>query len=179
MPSLEIKEPVLTIDRLGGDIVFDAQRLQDLLIDTIHSKYRKKAIQKINKNKKNHNTIVDEYDYKEDEIGRVYSELQQLPKEYRNYLLGDDCIEIDFQNCHYQLISQIADKYNVKNDNINYYIQNREECLKKIHEDRNIAKQMYLIAQYGGDMKKIDNKNINGVVEEIKTILVIMNADEN
>jgi hypothetical protein len=34
MPSLEIKEPVLTIDRLGGDIVFDAQRLQDLLIDT-------------------------------------------------------------------------------------------------------------------------------------------------
>jgi hypothetical protein len=77
------------------------------------------------------------------------------------------------------LIYQIGKKYNVKVDNIDYYIKNREECLKKINEDRNSAKQMYLIAQYGGDMKKIDNKNINGVVEEIKTILVIMNADEN
>ena len=179
MPSLEIKEPVLTIDRLHGDIVFDAQRLQDLLIDTSIPSIGKKAIQKINKDKKNHNTIVDEYEYKEDDIGRVYSKLQQLPKEYRNYLLGDDCIEIDFQNCHYQLIYQIGKKYNVNVDNIDYYIKNREECLKNIHEYRNIAKQMYLIAQYGGDMKKNDNKNINGVVEEIKTILVIMHADEN
>ena len=179
MPSLEIKEPVLTIDRLHGDIVFDAQRLQDLLIDTSIPSIGKKAIQKINKDKKNHNTIVDEYEYKEDDIGRVYSKLQQLPKEYRNYLLGDDCIEIDFQNCHYQLIYQIGKKYNVNVDNIDYYIKNREECLKNMHEYRNIAKQMYLIAQYGGDMKKNDNKNINGVVEEIKTILVIMHADEN
>jgi hypothetical protein len=179
MPSLEIKEPVLTIDRLHGDIVFDAQRLQDLLIDTSIPSIGKKAIQKINKDKKNHNTIVDEYEYKEDDIGRVYSKLQQLPKEYRNYLLGDDCIEIDFQNCHYQLIYQIGKKYNVNVDNIDYYIKNREECLKNIDEYRNTAKQMYLIAQYGGNIKGIDNKNINGVVEEIKTILVIMHADEN
>lgn len=179
MPSLEIKEPVLTIKKLSGDIIFEAQRLQDLLIDTTIPSIGKKAIQKINKDKKNHNTIVDDYEYKEEKIGRVYSKLQQLPKEYRNYLFGDDCMEIDFQNCHYTLISQIADKYKVKNDNINYYIENREECLKSIHEDRNVAKQMYLIAQYGGDMKGIDNKNINGVVEEIKTILVMMNADEN
>jgi hypothetical protein len=178
MPSLEIKDPVLTIDRLGGDIVFDAQRLQELLNDTTIPSIGKRAIQKINKNKKNHNTYVDKYDYKEGEIGRVYSEFQQLPKEYRNYLLGDDCIEIDFENCHYVLISQIADKYNVKNDDINCYIQNREECLKSIHTDRNCAKQIYLKAQYGGKIEEVCNDNINGIVEEIKNIITMLNADE-
>jgi hypothetical protein len=178
MPSLEIKEPVLTIDRLGGDIVFDAQRLQELLIDTSIPSLGKRAIQKINKNKKNHNTYVDKYDYKEGEIGRVYSEFQQLPKEYRNYLLGDDCIEIDFQNCHYVLISQIADKYGVKYYNIKYYIENREECLKSIHTDRNIAKEIYLKAQYGGKIEEVCNDNINGIVEEIKNIITMLNADE-
>ena len=141
MPSLVIKEPVLNVDKLGRDIIFDAHRLQDLLNDASIPSIAKKAIQKFNKNTKNHNTYVDKYEYKEGEIGRVYSELHQVPKEYRNYLFGDDCFEIDFENCHYVLISQIANNYNVKNDNINYYIQNRDECLKKLHEDINFAKK--------------------------------------
>ena len=178
MPSLEIKEPVKSVEKLENDIIFDAQRLQDLLNDTTIPSIPKKAIQKINKNKKNHNTYVDKYDYKEGEIGRVYSDFQQVPKEYRNYLLGDDCIEIDFQNCHYQLISQIADKYGVKNEKINYYIENREECLKNISSDRNFAKQMYLRAQYGGKNDNLKNENIDGIIEEMKNVITMMNADE-
>jgi len=178
MPSLEIKKPKFTANGLNIDMIFDAQRLQDLLNDTTIPTIPRKAIQKINKNKKNHNTYVDKYDYKEGEIGRVYSEFQQVPKEYRNYLLGDDCIEIDFQNCHYTLMSQIGEKYGVKIDNINDYIENREECLNSVHQDRNVAKQLYLKAQYGGEMEGIDNDNIKGIVKEISSILVMMKGDE-
>ena len=178
MPSLEIKEPVKSVEKLENDIIFDAQRLQDLLNDTTIPSIPRKAIQKINKNKKNHNTYVDKYDYKDGEIGRVYSDFQQVPKEYRNYLLGDDCIEIDFQNCHYQLISQIADKYGVKNEKINYYIENREECLKNISSDRNFAKEFYLRAQYGGKNDNLKNENIDGIIEEMKNVITMMNADE-
>lgn len=178
MPSLEIKEPVKSVEKLENDIIFDAQRLQDLLNDTTIPSIPRKAIQKINKNKKNHNTYVDKYDYKDGEIGRVYSDFQQVPKEYRNYLLGDDCVEIDFQNCHYQLISQIADKYGVKNEKINYYIENREECLKNISSDRNFAKEFYLRAQYGGKNDNLKNENIDGIIEEMKNVITMMNADE-
>lgn len=178
MSNLEIKKPQFTANGLNIDVIFDAQRLQDLLNDTTIPSIPRKAIQKINKNKKNHNTYVDKYDYKEGDIGRVYSEFQQVPKEYRNYLLGDDCIEIDFQNCHYTLMSQIADKYGVKNDNINHYIENREECLNSVHQDRNVAKELYLKAQYGGEMEGVDNDNIKGIVKEISSILVMMKGDE-
>ena len=179
MATLEISTPCVKEDNLQFEVNIDANRLQDLLYDNSIPSVAKKAIQKINKNKKNHNTYLDIYEYKQDTIGRVYSELQLVPKEYRNYLLGDDCVEVDFKNCHFHLLSQVAEKYNVKNDNINYYINNRDECLNMVHQDRNTAKQLYLTAQYGGKMDGIDNDNIKGVVKECNVILTMMKADEN
>ena len=177
MATLEISTPCVKEDNLQFEVNIDANRLQDLLYDNSIPSVAKKAIQKINKNKKNHNTYLDIYEYKQDTIGRVYSELQLVPKEYRNYLLGDDCVEVDFKNCHFHLLSQVAEKYNVKNDNINYYINNRDECLNMVHQDRNTAKQLYLTAQYGGKMDGIDNDNIKGVVKECNVILTMMKAD--
>jgi hypothetical protein len=133
----------------------------------------KVVLKKFNKNKINHNTYVEKYEYikNEESIGRVYSKLQGLPKEYRNALLGENAVEIDFENSHFIILSQIADKYELKNENINYYIQNREFCLSKIHQNRKEAKDLFLKTQYGGKVEGLEALSIEcyNILSRMKT----------
>ncbi len=143
-----------TIDNYTIKCIFDADVLKQMLNDDTIAKDDRKKLKHINSVKKNHNTLADTYTWtNKEKIGRLYcNSIQGLPREYRNGLLNNTCYELDMKNAHYTFLSQIGKKYGLLTKEIDFYNENREECLGQIHPDREVSKKMYLIAEYGGDI---------------------------
>jgi hypothetical protein len=164
-----ISNPNPTFDSYTIECVFDADVLKRMLNDDTIAKDDKKKLKHINNRKTNHNTLSDVYLWtNKEKIGRLYcNSIQGLPKEYRNGLLNNTCFELDMKNAHFTFLSQIGKQYGLVTHEIDNYISNRDECLSKIHQDRNVAKELYLKAQYGGDIP-----DLKGLSNECKHILL-------
>jgi hypothetical protein len=90
-------------------------------------------------------------------MGRLFphnhSGLQAFPHDIRNPLLDKYYWDVDMENAHYVFMINIAKKYNVRSDAIEYYVVNRAECLTRVSSVRRTAKTAYLKTGYGGDVK--------------------------
>ena len=76
--------------------------------------------------------------------GRYYSNqfsLQGMFNEVRSSIIDKDCIDIDFINSNITIIIYLAEKYKLKIPNIKRYSNDRKYILKKINNDRKIAKK--------------------------------------
>ena len=60
--------------------------------------------------------------------------------EVRASIIHKDCIDIDFINSNITIIIYLAEKYKSKIPNIKKHSNDRENILKKINDDRTIAK---------------------------------------
>jgi hypothetical protein len=174
MGSLAISMP--TIDNYTIESNFDANILKVMLKDDTISHEDRKLLKNINKHKKNHNTIVDTYTWtNENKYGRMYcNSLQMLPKEFRNGLLNNSCFELDIKNCHYTILEQIGKKFNLSTKHIEYYNLNREECLERLDDNREKAKEMYLSAGYGANIEKLKD-----ISNECKNIFLRLKDEDN
>jgi hypothetical protein len=174
--TIAIAEPELSSITISS--TFDADILQRMLVDNSIPSNDKAFLKTFYKRKRSHNTVVDEYEYKRnnEQIGRIYCFTQSLKKEYRNAIIGAGCIELDIENCHYHLLSQIADRYGLRNDALKNYVENRDKCLSELHPDRTTAKELYLTAQYGGDVRQYEK--LEKITEECKAVLFCMLADK-
>lgn len=89
--------------------------------------------------------------------GRFYGtigSLETLEKECRGTLCKEYYIDIDIVNAHPVLLSQFAkQKYNKDLPETDYYVDNRDEVLNKISENRDEAKQEVIRILYGGRNK--------------------------
>jgi hypothetical protein len=142
--------------------LFDANIMEALLNQTdTFSKSDLNKLAKYKRNRKHGNQVEVVYHYSkgfEDiKIGRVYARgglgLQSFPFDIRNPLLEKYYWDIDMENCHYVILNQLAEQWNVKHEKINYYVNNRDYCLKLISDDRSVAKTVYLKVAYGGNIK--------------------------
>ena len=89
--------------------------------------------------------------------------------EVRSSIIHKDCIDIDFINSNITIIIYLAEKYKLKIPNIKKYSNDRENILKKINEDRSIAKKLILAILNGGFSEKYhDDKNINKFLKDIE-----------
>ena len=104
--------------------------------------------------------------------GRYYSDkfsLQGMFNEVRSSIIHKDCIDIDFINSNITIIIYLAEKYKLKIPNIKKYSNDRENILKKINNDRSIAKKVIIAILNGGFTEKYhDNKNINKFLKDIE-----------
>ena len=104
--------------------------------------------------------------------GRYYSDqfsLQGMYNKVRSSIIHKDCIDIDFINSNITIIIYLAKKYKLKIPNIKKYSNDRENILKKINNDRTIAKKLILAILNGGFSKKYhDDKNINKFLKDIE-----------
>jgi hypothetical protein len=95
--------------------------------------------------------------FENNKLGRLYARdgqgLQAFPFDMRNPLLERHYWDIDMENCHYNILAVLAESWNLKTENIRYYINNRNECLAKVSENRGVAKTAYLKIAYGGNIK--------------------------
>ena len=61
--------------------------------------------------------------------GRLFTttpSLASMPREIRNTLAKPTYIDVDFENCHQQLLSQYCKKNDVRCEVLDHYINNRE-----------------------------------------------------
>ena len=96
--------------------------------------------------------------------GRYYSDkfsLQGMFNEVRSSIIHKDCIDIDFINSNITII-YLAEKYKLEIPYIKKYSNDRENILKKIDNERSIAKKLIIAILNGGFSEKYhDDKNIN------------------
>ena len=82
--------------------------------------------------------------------------------EVRTSIIHKDTVDIDFVNSNITIIIYLAEKYKLKIPNIKKYSNDRENILKKINEDRKIAKILIISILNGGFSNKYhENKDIN------------------
>ena len=78
--------------------------------------------------------------------GRYYADkfsLQNMFNEVRSSIIHKDCIDIDFINSNITII-YLEEKYKLKIPNIKKCSNDREYILKKINNDRNMAKKLII-----------------------------------
>ena len=125
---------------------------------------------------------------KKSRLGRLYVKkmggLQGFPTEIRNPLLDRWNWDVDMENAHFHLVVKLArDWGNLPTTAIQYYINNRAECLESLGCSKRDAKTLYLKAMYGGqiDLYREDYEdtkaeptgnvtNIQAVKAELETI---------
>ena len=104
--------------------------------------------------------------------GRYYSDqfsLQNMYNIVRSSIIHKDSIDIDFVNSNITIIIYLSEKYKLKIPNIKKYSNDRENILKKINNDRSIAKKLILAILNGGFSQKYhDDKNINKFLKDIE-----------
>lgn len=95
--------------------------------------------------------------FEHNKLGRLYARdgqgLQAFPFDIRNPLLEKHYWDIDMENCHYNILAVLAEKWNLKTDAIRHYINNRNACLVMVSSNRGISKTAYLKIAYGGNIK--------------------------
>ena len=104
--------------------------------------------------------------------GRYYSDqfsLQGMFNEVRSNIIHKDCIDIDFINSNITIVIYLANKYKLQIPNIKKYSNYRENILKKINDNRSIAKKLIIAILNGRFSEKYhDNKNINKFLKDIE-----------
>ena len=108
--------------------------------------------------------------------GRLYGEntLQNVSREIRGFLCDGISTDIDIDNAHPVILLELCKKYNIVCPCLDYYVNNRKECLNEIMEDDNCnkiqAKKKILIST--NDFRKIKSKNsfFNKYDNEVKEI---------
>ena len=119
--------------------------------------------------------------------------LFNIRKQVRYTLANGKYADIDIENCHPSILKQICDINNIECDNLTYYVEHREECLKdvmtKYGVSRNDAKDLYIILMYFGgfdswasdhnvfDKETKDIKNFKDELTKIGEIIASKNRD--
>ena len=163
MNTTTMTESMLTPDfKIVKTELFDPNVMDVLVRDT--KSFSKNALQNLsryNRGRKHGNQVEVVYHFgrgcEELRIGRLYVRdgqgLQAFQFDMRNPLLEKHYWDVDMENCHYWLMRQLCDNIGIKNDAIAYYCDNRDECLKKVSDNRGVAKTAFLKVAYGGNIK--------------------------
>ena len=164
------------------DEYYDPDVMDAILMDT--SAFGPKYLGNLSRYKKNRvhgNKVRVQYTFgrgcEKNQLGRLYVKgglgLQSFPFDMRNPLLDRNYWDIDMENAHYVLLSKLGNEWGVKTDSIQQYIANRTEELRKVSENRMVAKTAFLKVAYGGNIKLYnEHYSDDGIAPEGDTTLL-------
>lgn len=142
------------------------------------------SLKKICKNKQSINNVSYLPSKALKNMGRLFAQsasLQNLPKEFRG-AIGTNYHDIDMVNCHPTLLLQYCRKNDIKCDNLEYYVNNRDEVINKIMNEYNLdkgdVKQLFLSVMNGGKRDGITDPfftNFSKECERIHTFISSLN----
>ena len=157
------------------DEYYDPDVMDAILLDT--GSFGHKDLGNLSRYKKNRvhgNKVRVQYTFgrgcEKNQLGRLYAKgglgIQSFPFDIRNPLLDRNYWDIDMENAHYILLAKLGDDWGVKTDAIHQYISNRGEELKKVSENRGVAKTAFLKVAYGGNIKLHNEFYNDGIAPE-------------
>ena len=92
--------------------------------------------------------------------------MQGMAVEIRHTIASGLYKDIDIKNCHPVLLQWLCESKNIKCKKLTHYISNRDECLSKVHKNKDFAKQVVLALLNGGKkLYKELNKKPEWLVE--------------
>lgn len=101
--------------------------------------------------------------------------IQAFQKDIRKYISGEYHLDIDFKNCHPVILKQLFHKKEVFiNDNLDYYINNRDTFLK----ENNLSKEDIIKCLYDDNNGKISNEFLKDIHKSIYTKLLPVLIDK-
>lgn len=141
--------------------MYDADVMDILLRDRRFGKKDLGNLGRYKKGRLHANVVEVVYHYgkgcEKDQLGRLYPHnsqgLQSFPFDMRNPLLAKYYWDCDMENAHYSYLAKLTDDWGLKNENIKYYIANRNECLTALSTSRSTSKTAFLKVAYGGNIK--------------------------
>jgi hypothetical protein len=159
--SSTASDPSYPDTRIVKTETFDKDVMKVMLNDTetIHADDRKR-LSNYYRGRKNGTSKEVIYSYgkgcEEAKFGRLYAKnsngLQGYPFDIRNPLLAKHYWDIDIENAHFNFLPKLADTLGVKAEAITRYATNRAEELRKVSDDKWIAKLAFLKVAYGGNL---------------------------
>ena len=152
---------------------YDADVMEVIARDTRFSKASLQKLGRYRKGRIHANEVEVVYHYGRGletlRMGRLFPHnnlgLQSFPHDIRNPLLDKYYWDVDMENAHYVFMINIADKYNCRNDAIKYYVNNRDECLKRVSSVKRVSKTAYLKTGYGGNVKLYSDFYVDDGIE--------------
>jgi P4 family phage/plasmid primase-like protien len=165
--TLQKKESKLNNIHLNEEI--DMKIMDKLLIsDLLQQQFNYKHLNKIYENEhkqltsyknliKENKPIIYQKSKHYDGLGRVQPNfglgLINIRREIRQTLTKNIYIDIDIENCHVVILKQILEYNNIHNEELNYYINNRDNVLNLLMSGHNIkrdeAKNLMISIMYG------------------------------
>lgn len=166
-------EPIYPITKVE---YFDEDNLKHLLNDTRFNKSDRKRLTEYNKHRQSGGQILVQYKLakgcEEHNLGRLFPNdglgLQSYRFDMRNPLTKKNYWDTDMENAHYCIAERWCDKYDLPCSKITEYINNRNECLKKVCDNRKKAKTEFLKILYGGNIK-LYNEDYDDVDGDLKS----------
>lgn len=123
-----------------------------------------------------------EIQYCESQAGRLYSVagiMQTVPREVRNAAF-EGSWDVDIENCHFDLVRQMAERLHIETPEITNYILNKSEIRKIISEDVGITvnqtKAALISIIYGSTMRT--NSYFKGAYEVQPAIVRLMGVEK-
>ena len=163
---------------------YDAEVMDALRNDKDFLPKHLRALSDYHKNRRSssYKEVIYEFpeQYRQNQIGRLYVRhmggLQGFPHDIRNPLLAKYNWDVDIENAHYWLIVKLAKEWgNLPTIAIQKYIDNRDDELSKITDNRRNAKTLFLKALFGGNVK-LYNEFYDDETEEPKGDLTLLHA---
>ena len=154
----EYTEPIYPLTKVE---YFDEDNMKHLLSDTRFNKQDRKRLTDYNKHRQSGSQILVQYKLangcEEHQLGRLFPTdglgLQSFRFDIRNPLTKKHYWDTDMENAHYCIAERFCDKYDLNFDKITSYINNRDEYLKMVSDNRKKAKTEFLKILYGGNIK--------------------------
>jgi hypothetical protein len=140
---------------------FDEDIMRPLLMDTDFNKSDRFRLSNYNKHRIGGSKINVTYKFgigcEELQLGRLFPEggigLQSFRFDMRNPLAKKHYWDTDIDNCDFKLALKFCQNYEIVCEKLQYYINNREECLALVSSSRKKAKNEFLKILYGGNVK--------------------------
>lgn len=144
---------------------YDENVMASMLIDPDLDNQTKKQLRAYLRNRVGIATAEVEYVYakglEEKQLGRLYPKfglgLATMRGVVRDPLQCRYYHDIDIENAHYNIALHLARKWGLRHDAIQYYCENRVECLNKISAERGVGKVQFLKVLYGSAIDEVLN----------------------
>ena len=95
--------------------------------------------------------------------------LTSIKREVINSIMPDNILDIDMNNSHPRILLYLCKKHNIECKDLIKYINNREDFLNKISDNRKEAKTLILQMLSGGFKNKYsDNEDINKFLKDFE-----------
>jgi len=162
---------------------FDEEVMKPILCDDRFNSKDLKRLSEYNKHRINGGKVNVSYVFgagcAEHKLGRLFPEngigLQAFRFDLRNPLAKRWYWDTDIENCHFVIALKYCKDYDLPHENLLYYIENRDNCLKTVSDNRKKAKTEFLKVLYGGNLQlyREDYLDVEGsITQEGRSLLL-------